>query len=134
MTLIRDCWRRDLTGLTPHQRRAAGYAVRLLGLPRDLSAERFDTQQLGLLWRMLQPLFEPQSLASYLRPPSPPRQDYDPEGLDPEVPDADLDEDAAIPRMSDDDIFLALRVALKEEDESAFQVGPDRMEEHQDLL
>ncbi|MBP6735359.1 MAG: hypothetical protein KA142_11860, partial [Chromatiaceae bacterium] len=90
MTLIRDCWRRDLTGLTPHQRRAAGYAVRLLGLPRDLGAEQIDTNQLGLVWRMLQPLFEPQGLASYLRPPSPPSQAQDPEGLDAEVPDVDL--------------------------------------------
>ncbi|MBP6734489.1 MAG: hypothetical protein KA142_07360, partial [Chromatiaceae bacterium] len=90
MTLIRDCWRRDLSGLTPQQRRAAGYAVRLLGLPRDLSAEQIDTNQLGLLWRMLQPLFEPQGLASYLRPPSPPSQAQDPEGLDAEVPDVDL--------------------------------------------
>lgn len=134
MTLIRDCWRRDLSGLTPQQRRAAGYAVRLLGLPRELITERLDTQQLGLLWRMLQPLFEPRGLASYLRPPAPPGRAYDPDELDPDVPDADLDEDAAIPRMSDDDIFLALRVALKEEEESAFHVGPDRMEEHQDLL
>ncbi len=133
MTLIRDCWRRDLSGLTPQQRRAAGYTVRLLGLPRDLGVERIDTNQLGLLWRMLQPLFEPQGLASYLRPPSPPRQAQDPEGLDPEVPDVDLDEEAVAPRMSDEEIFTVLRVALKEE-ELGFHAGPDQMYEHQDLL
>ncbi len=123
MTLARDCWRRDLSGLTPQQRRSAGYAVRLLGLPRDLGAERIDTHQLALLWRMLQPLFEPQGLASYLRPPPPPGQACDTDGPD-----------AATPRMSDDDIFLALRVALKEEEEPAYPAGSDRMDEYLDLL
>ncbi len=132
MTHLRDCWRRDLSGLTPQQRRAAGYAVRLLGLPRDLSPERLDTPELGLLWRMLQPLFEPQALASYLRPP--PDQAPDREGLDPEVPDGDRDEAAVAPPMSDEDIFTVLRVALKQEEELVYHAGRDRMYEHQDLL
>lgn len=69
MTEIRDCWRRDLSLLSPQQRRSAGYALRLLSLPRDPIAGRLDANRLGLLWDMLQPLFEPRHLIDYLRPP-----------------------------------------------------------------
>lgn len=59
MTHPRDCWRRDLSALTPQQSRTAGCALRLLGLPRHLSEGWLDTAHLALLWGMLQPLFEP---------------------------------------------------------------------------
>lgn len=115
MTHPRDCWRRDLSALTPQQRRAAGYALRLLGLPHDLSERRLDTANLALLWGMLQPLFEPQGLARYLRPPPARVRLADPEGIDPEVPD-DEGGDASWAMSSDEDVLQALRMALKEED------------------
>jgi transitional endoplasmic reticulum ATPase len=64
---------------------------------------------------MLQPLFEPQGLARYLRPPPARVRLADPEGIDPEVPD-DEGGDASWAMSSDEDVLQALRMALKEED------------------
>ena len=139
MTEIRDCWRRDLSMLSPQQRRSAGYALRLLSLPRDPIAGRLDSNRLGLLWGMLQPLFEPRHLIDYLRPPrgvaDMVNQDDDAgEVLDTcglsdyavEVPDTGDLSDYAPPAdapltTSDDQVMLALGYALQEEEIMAIE-------------
>ena len=143
MNEIRDCWRRDLSLLNPQQRRSAGYALRLLSLPRDLIAGRLDSNRLGLLWGMLQPLFEPRHLIDYLRPPQGVadivHQDDDaPEVLDTygladdavEVLDTGDLADYAPPAdapltTSDDEVMLALGYALQEEEIMAIEAEHD---------
>jgi hypothetical protein len=143
MTEIRDCWRRDLSLLSPQQRRSAGYALRLLSLPRDPIAGRLDANRLGLLWGMLQPLFEPRHLIDYLRPPQGVadivHQDDDVVEL---LNSCDL-ADCAVEMLdtgdlsdyappadaplttSDDQVMLALGHALLEEEIMAFEADHD---------
>ena len=143
MTEIRDCWRRDLSMLSPQQRRSAGYALRLLSLPRDPITGRLDANRLGMLWGMLQPLFEPRHLIDYLRPPRGVadlvHQDddvvkvLDTGGLADDAVEmldtCDLSDyappaDAPL-TTSDDQVMLALGHALLEEEIMAFEADHD---------
>jgi len=126
MTEIRDCWRRDLSMLSPQQRRIAGYALRMLSLPRDLTAGRLDSHHLGLLWGMLQPLFEPRHLIDYLRPPQGVRDMVNQDDDAGEVLDTCDLSDYAPPAdapltTSDDEVMLALGYALQEEEIMAIE-------------
>ena len=123
MTTSRHCWRRDLQDLTPQQRRAAVYAMRLLGLPRDLSDGRLDIPHLVMLWDMLEPLIDPRGLAHYLRPPPALLEGVDLTGVDPGDTEDEGDESWSV--GSGEAVLQALRVALKEEDPLAGEGNHD---------